>query len=112
MRLIQKFSLHFINNTLIKVSSVEEGNTKTVTFDRTPIMSSYLVAVVVGEFDYVESKTCDGISGMIRTFCCIISGCSTNFDNIIELCFCCASEKSVSLLFFLFDFQVMYVIRL
>ena len=47
---------------------MEEGETKTVTFDRTPIMSTYLVAVVVGEFDYVESKTSDGITGIMGTF--------------------------------------------
>jgi len=56
-----------ILSNMPEVSSVEEGNTKTVTFDRTPIMSSYLVAVVVGEFDYVESKTCDGISVRVYT---------------------------------------------
>ena len=38
---------------------------KTVTFDRTPIMSTYLVAMVVGEFDYVESITGDGIKGTL-----------------------------------------------
>jgi len=32
----------------------QEGNLRLVKFERTPIMSTYLVAVVVGEFDYVE----------------------------------------------------------
>ena len=37
------------------VSSEEsEGTLRLVKFERTPIMSTYLVAVVVGEFDYVE----------------------------------------------------------
>lgn len=29
---------------------------KAVTFNTTPIMSSYLLAFAIGEFDYVESK--------------------------------------------------------
>lgn len=37
-----------------------------VSFDRTPIMSTYLVAVVVGEYDYVEGKSEDGV--IVRVF--------------------------------------------
>jgi puromycin-sensitive aminopeptidase len=37
------------------------GPTKTVYFQETPIMSTYLVAVIVGIFDYVEAFTSDGI---------------------------------------------------
>lgn len=33
---------------------------KLVTFDTTPIMSTYLVAFVIGEFDFIEEKTSDG----------------------------------------------------
>jgi puromycin-sensitive aminopeptidase len=36
------------------------GPTKTVCFQETPIMSTYLVAVIVGMFDYVEAFTSDG----------------------------------------------------
>ncbi|KAH8408130.1 hypothetical protein KR222_009660 [Zaprionus bogoriensis] len=42
------------------------GNLKRVRFDRTPIMSTYLVAVVVGEYDYVEGKSEDGV--IVRVF--------------------------------------------
>uniref|UniRef100_A0A1Q3EWT3 Aminopeptidase n=1 Tax=Culex tarsalis TaxID=7177 RepID=A0A1Q3EWT3_CULTA len=39
---------------------------KELKFDRTPIMSTYLVAVVVGEFDYVEGKSKDGV--LVRVY--------------------------------------------
>ncbi|XP_017474998.1 PREDICTED: puromycin-sensitive aminopeptidase-like isoform X1 [Rhagoletis zephyria] len=41
-------------------------NLRRISFDRTPIMSTYLVAVVVGEYDYVEGKSEDGI--IVRVF--------------------------------------------
>jgi puromycin-sensitive aminopeptidase len=40
----------------------EDGDNKTVSFDSTPIMSTYLVAIIVGEFEYVEGCTPDGIN--------------------------------------------------
>ncbi|XP_011182080.1 puromycin-sensitive aminopeptidase isoform X2 [Zeugodacus cucurbitae] len=43
-----------------------ENNLRRIRFDRTPIMSTYLVAVVVGEYDYVEGKSEDGI--IVRVF--------------------------------------------
>jgi puromycin-sensitive aminopeptidase len=39
---------------------------KVVEFDRTPIMSSYLLAFVVGEYDYVEGKDSDGV--LVRVY--------------------------------------------
>ena len=36
------------------------GNLKTVFYEESPIMSTYLVAVVIGLFDYVEDHTPDG----------------------------------------------------
>ncbi|KAL3497457.1 hypothetical protein ACH5RR_040189 [Cinchona calisaya] len=44
-----------------------DGNLKTVSYQESPIMSTYLVAVVVGLFDYVEDQTPDGIS--VRVYC-------------------------------------------
>uniref|UniRef100_A0A2N9HA77 Aminopeptidase n=1 Tax=Fagus sylvatica TaxID=28930 RepID=A0A2N9HA77_FAGSY len=38
-----------------------DGHLKTVSYQESPIMSTYLVAVVVGLFDYVEDHTSDGI---------------------------------------------------
>ena len=37
-----------------------------MSFARTPIMSSYLLAFVVGEFDYVEEKDANGV--VIRVY--------------------------------------------
>ncbi|XP_021607282.1 aminopeptidase M1 isoform X2 [Manihot esculenta] len=44
-----------------------DGPLKTVSYQETPIMSTYLVAVVVGLFDYVEDYTSDGIK--VRVYC-------------------------------------------
>ena len=60
-----KITLH-VPSELIALSNmpiVEEkvnGNLKTVSYLESPIMSTYLVAVVVGLFDYVEDHTTDG----------------------------------------------------
>lgn len=43
-----------------------EGDLKMLKFERSPIMSTYLVAVVVGEFDYVEGKSADGV--LVRVY--------------------------------------------
>ncbi|KAJ0018986.1 hypothetical protein Pint_10002 [Pistacia integerrima] len=37
-----------------------DGHQKTVSYQESPIMSTYLVAVVIGLFDYVEDHTSDG----------------------------------------------------
>ncbi|PNY15161.1 puromycin-sensitive aminopeptidase-like protein, partial [Trifolium pratense] len=44
-----------------------DNNLKTVSYQESPIMSTYLVAVVVGLFDYVEDHTPDGIK--VRVYC-------------------------------------------
>lgn len=43
-----------------------DPNLKEVKFATTPIMSTYLLACVVGEYDFVEDKTADGVD--IRVF--------------------------------------------
>ena len=52
-----------------EVNRKEDGSDATrhvVSFEKTPVMSTYLVAIVVGEFDYVEQKIEGGIT--IRVF--------------------------------------------
>jgi len=44
----------------------QDANLHVVKFDRTPIMSTYLVAFVVGEFDYVEETSTDGV--LVRVY--------------------------------------------
>uniref|UniRef100_A0A7N0V8D3 Aminopeptidase n=1 Tax=Kalanchoe fedtschenkoi TaxID=63787 RepID=A0A7N0V8D3_KALFE len=43
------------------------GNIKTLIHQESPIMSTYLVAVVVGSFDFVEGHTGDGVK--VRVYC-------------------------------------------
>ena len=47
---VKKTTDHPTNNSL-----------QIVEYDRTPIMSTYLLAFVVGEFDYVEGRSADGV---------------------------------------------------
>lgn len=42
------------------------GDLKLLKFDCSPVMSTYLVAVVVGEYDYVEGKSADGV--LVRVY--------------------------------------------
>ncbi|VVA94019.1 unnamed protein product [Arabis nemorensis] len=62
-----------VPNNVVALSNmpvVEEKidrNLKIVSYQETPMMSTYLVAIVVGLFDYVEDHTCDGIK--VRVYC-------------------------------------------
>lgn len=44
----------------------EEEEKKTIKFSRTPIMSTYLVAFIVGELEFIETKTAEDV--LIRCF--------------------------------------------
>lgn len=48
------------------VSDASVDGLRTVRFGTTPIMSTYLVAVVVGEYDYVEDTSSDGV--LVRVY--------------------------------------------
>lgn len=52
-------------NTPVKTRKVQ-GQTQTVAFERTPIMSSYLLAFVFGELGYLQKKTKSGVT--VRTY--------------------------------------------
>lgn len=43
------------------VEEKRDGDVKTLHYEESPIMSTYLVAVVIGLFDFVEDHTSDGI---------------------------------------------------
>jgi hypothetical protein len=43
-----------------------DSNLKVVQYERTPIMSTYLLAFVVGEYDYIEAKDEDGV--LVRVY--------------------------------------------
>ncbi|KAK5575731.1 hypothetical protein RB653_006865 [Dictyostelium firmibasis] len=60
-------------------TSVIENNdeTKTFIFEQTPKMSTYIVAFVVGEFDYIEKFTKEGIR--VRVYKCIGNKESSEF---------------------------------
>ncbi|XP_010937267.1 aminopeptidase M1-B [Elaeis guineensis] len=49
------------------IEEKNDGPLKTLSFQESPIMSTYLVAVVVGLFDYIEAFTLDGIR--VRVYC-------------------------------------------
>ena len=44
-----------------------EGGLKKVTFARTPIMSVYLLAFIVGEYDFVEATDANGVKVRVYT---------------------------------------------
>ena len=58
--------LSSLKNATSEETSPDDPNLKVVTFGTSPIMSTYLVAFVIGEFDYVESKSTDGVD--VRVF--------------------------------------------
>lgn len=49
------------NMPIISEKVNDSDKTKTISFDKTPVMSSYLLAWVIGEFEYIEKKTNRGV---------------------------------------------------
>ncbi len=58
--------LEAISNTVPVSVEEHSGNYKKINFASTPIMSTYLLAFIVGEFEFLEGKTKDGIQ--VRVF--------------------------------------------
>ncbi|XP_033913906.1 puromycin-sensitive aminopeptidase-like [Acipenser ruthenus] len=54
-------------NVIDRKPCPDDENLSEVKFARTPIMSTYLVAFVVGEYDYVETKSSDGVIVRVYT---------------------------------------------
>ena len=44
----------------------DDPSLRVVTFDRTPIMSTYLLAFIVGEYDFIEQTDADGV--LVRVY--------------------------------------------
>ncbi|CAF1392310.1 unnamed protein product [Adineta steineri] len=67
--LVTPKSLCAISNMPIKSENEYTDNKewKVTRFERTPIMSTYLVAFVVGEYDYVETNDSSGVSMKVYT---------------------------------------------
>ncbi|KAK3013476.1 hypothetical protein RJ639_009784 [Escallonia herrerae] len=55
-----------LSNMPVSLEEVD-GQLKTVYFEDSPIMSTYLVAFVIGSFDHIEDTTTDGIK--VRAYC-------------------------------------------
>ncbi|EME30031.1 Puromycin-sensitive aminopeptidase [Galdieria sulphuraria] len=55
-----------LSNMIAVSEHINESGKKVVQFQRTPIMSTYLLAFIVGEFDHIEDKTEQGI--MVRVY--------------------------------------------
>lgn len=55
-----------LSNMPVRSQKDHGDSYKIIEFDTTPIMSTYLVAVVVGEYDYVEGTSSDGV--LVRVY--------------------------------------------
>jgi puromycin-sensitive aminopeptidase len=53
-------------NVIEETAHQEDSDLKVVKFAQTPIMSTYLLAFVVGEFDCVEDRDKDGV--LVRVY--------------------------------------------
>ena len=62
----QNNALVYSQNVIEETSHDDDENLRVLNFARSPIMSTYLLAFVVGEFDYVEGETDDGI--LVRVY--------------------------------------------
>lgn len=63
--IILLYAIHFLQN-VIDEKPGDDSSLKVVKYAQTPIMSTYLLAFVVGEYDYVEDKDQDGV--LVRVY--------------------------------------------
>jgi len=58
-----------LSNMPVKSTSpvAANENLHLIRFERTPIMSTYLVALVIGDFEYIETKSTDGVLCRVYT---------------------------------------------
>lgn len=59
--------LFIFQNVIDRKPYPDDENLVEVKFATTPIMSTYLVAFVIGEYDYVESQSLDGVTVRVYT---------------------------------------------
>ena len=52
---------------MLEEKDADDDLLKVVKYARSPVMSTYLVAFVVGEFDFVEGKDSDGVTVRVYT---------------------------------------------
>ncbi|XP_075680282.1 puromycin-sensitive aminopeptidase-like [Dermatophagoides pteronyssinus] len=55
-----------LSNMSVKEENRDSQKRRVVKFDRTPIMSTYLVAFVIGEYDYIETRSKHGV--LVRVY--------------------------------------------
>jgi hypothetical protein len=84
----------------IKSEQAYEGDDKwkVVSYEKTPIMSTYLLAYIVGEFDYVEGKDADGI--IIRVYTPVGKKEQGKFALDVSSLFICISYMCTCHIFF------------
>ena len=56
-----------MQNVIEEKDHANDASLKVVKFAQSPIMSTYLLAFVVGEFDFVEGKDSDGVTIRVYT---------------------------------------------
>lgn len=61
-------NLTALSNTNVISTRVVGNGTKEVTFATTPLMSTYLLAMVVGDLDYVETVADDAKKTVLRVY--------------------------------------------
>lgn len=67
MTLVIPQNLVGLSNMPVEKEEKLDDDLKLLKFATSPIMSTYLVAVIVGEFDYVEGNSSDGVQVRVYT---------------------------------------------